>query len=710
MLQAACSLIVFVVITFCPLYISYLFVRRYYVVIEDSVKWAAVAVLYLCLIVLIFTISAHLHIFTRRVVTFSCLALAVIARLVWRPKEGMLSGLKLPVNRLRQALSSKGAILFCAAAVSVLILAVKALLMPPLSYDSLTYHLFTAGSWIQNKGTVIFSVPDVMDGNCHFPPNAHIPLAWLMLPFRGDLLVSLADFPFLFAGALGLYALGREFKLDRGYSLILACAVCFSPMLYGYAATAYTDIQVFAELTCAVLFLFRYLRTRQKREAILLFLCLGLAAGAKYTALPLVALICCIFWFSLFRDLFKRRGLASFLSLSIICLGALIVLAGEQYIINWLETGNPLYSWMVSIGKRDLFSRFAFDEKILTGVKPSNIYLDLNNLAYLFSYSPSYAPRTAGPKFLLFAIAALSSLFFIPPRHSRNRVWVLTLIWMIPLVFFYTDKSPMTVLVRRFCYTDTPRFLSVPLGIMSLAAMVQLNRFYPASYVIKICLSAFVIIDLFMGNYKQFDNTWIYVFLSVLVLTVCIFTAIWKLRNIEKSRRAPFTLLVSISMFVISAAAVYKLQDIRDRTRWDYFKSYVDLETFPRQFVDGWKRCDDPGQPKTIALTTGWDPGGNWFFYPLMGRRLQNRVVYCGIDRKGIFSSRVKHEAAEANGDFDAWLYNLRLQKVDLIFIQKTSVPVPKQWPIEAEWVFKNPGFFNLEYEGNTFRIYKFSG
>ncbi|MER3439502.1 MAG: hypothetical protein C4346_18985, partial [Chloroflexota bacterium] len=71
------------------------------------------------------------------------------------------------------------------------------------------------------------------------------------------------------------------------------------------------------------------------------------------------------------------------------------------------------------------------------------------------------------------------------------------------------------------------------------------------------------------------------------------------------------------------------LQGYRDATRYRHYEVSTDLHNFPRGSVAGWRYLDNPSRPLTIAFTTGWTPPGHhWFLYPLMGRRLQNRITY----------------------------------------------------------------------------------
>ena len=52
-----------------------------------------------------------------------------------------------------------------------------------------------------------------------------------------------------------------------------------------------------------------------------------------------------------------------------------------------------------------------------------------------------YIPLTAGPKFFIFAILALISLFTRPHHVSRRGWCFLAIVWIVPLFFYSADTS-----------------------------------------------------------------------------------------------------------------------------------------------------------------------------------------------------------------------------------------------------------------------------
>ena len=82
-------------------------------------------------------------------------------------------------------------------------------------------------------------------------------------------------------------------------------------------------------------------------------------------------------------------------------------------------------------------------------------------------------------------------------------------------------------------------------------------------------------------------------------------------------------------VFIFLVTGLHFLQNYRDTTRYIYYGGHTDLEDHSKKFVNAWEFLDHPDGSKTIAMTMGWEPpGDHWFFYPLLGRWLQNDIVY----------------------------------------------------------------------------------
>ena len=115
------------------------------------------------------------------------------------------------------------------------------------------------------------------------------------------------------------------------------------------------------------------------------------------------------------------------------------------------------------------------------------------------------------------------------------------------------------------------------------------------------------------------------------------------------------------------------MQNYRDNTRYNYFKVHYDYVPINEvsNLSAGWEFLDHPDEKKTIALALDWSPPGHrWFFYPLMGRWLQNDIVYISAKYKWEVPAWL-HRGMLRGDDFSVWLSNLERNKVDYIFVMK---------------------------------------
>ena len=154
---------------------------------------------------------------------------------------------------------------------------------------------------------------------------------------------------------------------------------------------------------------------------------------------------------------------------------------------------------------------------------------------------------------------------------------------------------------------------------------------------------------------------------------------------------------MALMLFVV---VLYYLQSYRDNTRYVYYRSYFDYNNIPRVTVKGWEFLDNPDEKKTIAMTMDWKvPGHNWFFYPLLGRHLQNDVVYLSAKYKWTVPVWL-HRGMLRGNDFTIWSYNLEKEKVDYILVRTP-------WPRVLGWMNSKKDKFQLVFSDKECKIFR---
>lgn len=150
-------------------------------------------------------------------------------------------------------------------------------------------------------------------------------------------------------------------------------------------------------------------------------------------------------------------------------------------------------------------------------------------------------------------------------------------------------------------------------------------------------------------------------------------------------------------VFTICAAVAAQIP-VRAANRYDYFRdaeqahAYTvsrDVSELTRSWRL-WERLDQPDSSR-LAVTAGWagmSPAGAR--YPLLGSRLQNRVVYVPITEGGRIVDRPEGYSRLTAGSFGAWLR--RLVEADIDYL--VALPPP---PLESVWALRHPEIFVLD-------------
>jgi hypothetical protein len=231
--------------------------------------------------------------------------------------------------------------------------ALAALRSTPRGYDALWYHLPTAAAFAQNGHLE----PPGRDLVFYFPGNLEL-LARTLFDLTGRPgAMTLVQLPFALALPPLCTALAR--RLGAGGAAVFAGALALAcPIVVFQAGLAYADVLSATALAAALLLLVDVLHREAPRpslRAVAAGACLGLALGAKYAAIPLIAtglpvLAAC-----------ARRPLRALAVVATFGVGVSIP-AWFWYLRNTRLSGNPIFPIAVpSLGLRGLFLGDAFN-------------------------------------------------------------------------------------------------------------------------------------------------------------------------------------------------------------------------------------------------------------------------------------------------------------------------------------------------------------
>lgn len=673
------------------LYTGHLVARRFFKDEPAAVRWVAFGLVSAWLVIVLSVTLIFTHVFTIPGVTISSIGIAGLAWFFWRRHSSLRQELTEAHAFILPYIRGRSAMLFLAAFFAVLFQITRAIMMPPVSWDSLTYHMTLAGLWVQNGGYARLLIPDALDGYSHFPNNGEVFFSWLMVPFQSDLLVNLGNFPFLVLGAFAVYGLARELGVDREGSLLASAWVSFSPPLVAYAGNPYVDVQGFAEGLSGVFFLVKYVRSGQPRDVIMAFAALGMAAGTKVLFLQLL-LICFVITFCIL--LWKRISSRSLLIMTI----GIILLAGTAgvpwYVRNWIETGSPLYPFRLSIGGMEILPGSQYLYAVI-----SSLEMKLKNETHgLLSYwvkvfdIAGRFPASFGPKFVPVVIGGIVGLIL----GLRSRNWAQWLIIGIICCSEFAQFMSKGMRTLRWKWPDiSPKFLMLYFALVTISGIFILTKTRRWKQPAVIILACFVMLNFLTNNF----NSFVYLHGEYYLLTAAVFLTFAFLYFIYRGKMLKLKIFFTVIIILIIFLPLMQLY--RDRTRHLRFMDAIDFR-IPKDAVPVWKLVDNPSMPITIAVTAGWEEvGHNWRLYPLMGRRLQNRLTYISPAQPGELVSYVPGLDSFKRVDASSWIGRMREAGVDRVFV---IMPAPP----ELAWIEDNPNFFKLLQATQDYRIYEF--
>jgi len=709
--------IIFLLTNGSLLYTAHLLVRRFLPNATASARLVAIGTLFYAFIIVIFQALSPFYAITKTGVTIACLLLAVASHFLWGKHRNLEADIQPLKTWIKDGLNSKWAVLLIICGFVVLLTFSRALLMPPLAWDCLSYHLPFAALWIKKGTLLLFNAPDQISENVHFPINGDIFAAWLMLPFQTDAVVNIMNFPITLLGGISCYAISRELGLTRKEASFAPALICFAPVIYSQITTQYIDNAVFTFSSAATLFGLRFLRKGYPQDSILSLVAGGLVLGTKFTGISVVGIIFLATVLKTIR-LVNYSGFLKKLGLIICGLLILCTLGGRQYILNALYAGNPLYPFSLTIVNHEILEGSHKLEQVREWVSNWEKEQGVDRLSlWEKEYKKfSYSRRTAGPKYFIFLIFALVSLFIRPGGVSKKDWYFLAVLWIVGIVLFYANTS--ADFARRGVWMQgSTRFLSFPIAIFTiqgLTVIAKLGRYFKNIFFFMVILIAWDLMYINKTHIQGIEGLYPLVIVMLIVVIIFFKPALEMLYqkkgssliSKELSRSGNSTnrqWVVGILFFITLTGGLYFLQSYRDTTRYSYYSDYFDYVDFPRTFVDGWEFLDQPDDKKTIAMSIGWAaPGHKWFFYPLLGRWLQNDVVY--ISAKYKWDAPIwLHRGLLRGQSRSTWLHNIKRKKVDCIL-------VAKPWPIELRWMLSDQDAFQLVFSDQECKIFKYLG
>ncbi|HEY0867968.1 MAG TPA: glycosyltransferase family 39 protein [Fimbriimonas sp.] len=373
-------------------------------------------------------------------------------------------------DRPRLTVPKGPAALFPLAISVALFLSLVGVLAPSdtLDWDSLAYHLAVPKMWLQ-AGQIHF-VSYIHHSNFPFTiDNLYIWGLW----WGGQHGAKAFSLVFVVLGLLSLFGIARQrYGPLAGWWAALVFATI--PAVVWLAGTAYIDVSngLFAGL--GILFAARLVeQPKENRFAWLSAVCLGFAAGSKYTGLQtVVAVGLVVLLYALFAKTDRPKIVQPFL----IGLVALAI-ALPWYVKNVVNTGNPVYPFFYGVlGGRnwDEFSARIYTEEQKTfgvGIQQGSDPLQIGHAVLGLAYQPGRyinpnPTQGTGFPFGALGIVILAAGFYwcFSGRIRRFEGASLAVVGFSLLMWFVLSQQSRYIVA-----------LAVPLSVLAGGAIVKLK-------------------------------------------------------------------------------------------------------------------------------------------------------------------------------------------------------------------------------------------
>jgi hypothetical protein len=666
--------------------VSYFFAGRLTVGMPTALRWTAVGICGMWLATAGFHLLAHLGLFTlpaALVVTcFAVVAIAASSRARSLTRADLARDARF-VALLRRAFhASRWRLLilgFVALSATVML---RPFVIPPLGWDTLTYHGPKAALWVQQGRFAMLDGPGTWALFRNFVGGGEIFFAWAMLPFHGDLLALLVE-PVQWAGVgLAVLAMGREMGVREPYGSAAAGFVLALPPLRLLVGSGYVEPGLCLALAAAFAFAVRYLRRAEPHAFLLAGASLGVACGIKVNSLPLAAIVVMAAALRAAVAPGSRRPRLGHLAAGMLALAVVFL---PWLVINILDTGLPLSPLPMKIGGIALGKSVSVLEWYMDHpeLRTGNWEREWAALEQLFQFGGPKVALLTAPSLIPLLVFMATLPLLIQQRPAVAGFAFAIVAATVASVF----SRDMTVI--RLLWTDTVGRFWLPAFLLAVPASTVWCKTWPAAgriWFATLVLATYYQLDrLYLAGHSEAN-------VQAEVVVALAVGAVWLLAR--GLRRLGMHVALRLSAGVLTAAALIALLAVgRDDTRHGSAVRSWAIHSIPTQWLPWARLLDDPSHPRRIAFVAPADQrSDNWFSYFFFGRRLQNHVEYVPVTADGAL---VDLRQVEALGVREPWLARVHTRNI-------TDVMSLDPHSIEVRWMRQLPEQFTPTEANDT--------
>lgn len=564
--------------------------------------------------------------------------------------------------------------------------ALRGLMRPPLSWDSIMYHVFITATWLQNEhiAPVFGSRPMAYYG--YQPSGGSVWMWWWMAPSHSELYINLTYFPQAVLLALAVGGVARQLGARQHWPLA-AFLTLLAPVVIRFAATQYADIFVASTLVAAVFFTLLWLDQPRWGTAILAGAGLGAAASAKVLGLTYaVALVPAIFlvvrgaWQQRIRHVAAAAGACALLGSPFYLqniaagVGALAARCDSSVVGAHLVDTLPTIPRPNSVA--DLFPQLFNDGQLL------DTFLGISD--------PASQELGLGPQIILLLPVLLLPLAF--PRGERRAavlVWsqIVAQIAIWVTIPFASDG----IVFANVRYMIGGLGLCFA-GVVALAERRAMNEGWLRGVVLVLLVQDLLQLHAEMPRAVRLA-------LAGVDAGVVTYALSSTCRSLVTRQRARFaTAALALAILCAPFLSQYRHED-RGRA---FATEFTTHSTAAPNYAGAWRFLDLYGGDGTVAVHgTPIDS----FVYPAMGAYLERRALYVNVNRQDSRSA-ADYPRCVPRVDLDpnAWVENLAKQDVRWLHVSRLP---PLDFPEEYVWANERPNLFSVRFQDDTNVIYE---
>jgi hypothetical protein len=567
----------------------------------------------------------------------------------------------------------------------------RGLLRPPLSWDSLMYHLLLTATWLQehNLKPVFGTYPVSYYG--YAPANGSVWTWWWMAPSHSELYVNLASLPQWLLLGLATGALARHLGAKRHWPLA-ALLVVTAPVVVRFSATQYVDIFTAACLLAAAAFGLRWLREPEWGDALLAGSGIGLAVGAKVIGIPYGAALAAMLVLTA-RGQWRRR--VPHLALA---LAAMAALGGFFYLRNVALGVDPLALACESAPRHEApqavpklpraNSVADLPGEMLGQGKLLDAFLGITRLPSL--------EMGLGPQTFLVLLGLLALPFVLRREKKWREGLVLYAQVGAELAFWLT--IPYAASNHLFANT---RYLLPCFGIGFAAALAVAEiRGARDTWLRNITL---VLLAQDLLQLSAAMSHGVRMILGIADVVAVLLALSPRMRGLVRRQFQIRPQVLAVAGLAALVLLSPLLGGFRREDRARALGTEYQVHNFPGGlYAEAWGWLDRFGADGTVAVIS---TPATYFIYPAMGMYLERKATYINVNREDVrVATAYPLCEPRTNPDPDAWLANLRKAGVRWLLVNRHPA---LEFPAERTWAQQRPDLFALRFSGRTNEIYE---